>query len=140
MSLRRIERFLDSPEVQPVPALEYQPSNISFISAMISWPQREAASADTTPDHRFSLLNVSLNFPPGKLSLICGRTGSGKTLLLSGLLGEADVLAGRISCPRSPPDALAALPHPSSDVNWIVNGLCAYVPQASCLATAKARS
>ena len=49
---------------------------------------------------------------------------------LTALLGEADVLAGQILCPRSPPDSLAAFSGsrvPKED--WIVSGVCAYVPQ-----------
>jgi ABC-type lipoprotein export system ATPase subunit len=34
--------------------------------------------------NRFSLLDLSLRFPEGELSLICGKLGSGKTLLLLG--------------------------------------------------------
>ncbi|KAG9104879.1 hypothetical protein FRC06_006704 [Ceratobasidium sp. 370] len=61
--------------------------------------------------------------------------GSGKTLLLLALLGEADVLAGQLLAPRSPPDALAALSqqHGLSRSNWIVKGICAYVPQSAWL-------
>ena len=46
------------------------------------------------------------------------------------LLGEADLLAGQVSCPRSPPNIIASfegvVPPPEE---WIVNGACAYVPQ-----------
>lgn len=45
------------------------------------------------------------------------------------LLGEAEVVAGRVACPRSAPDCLAnfeVLPAPD---DWIVAGVCAYVPQ-----------
>lgn len=45
------------------------------------------------------------------------------------LLGEADVLAGQIICPRSPPDALASFSEISPDEEWVVQGICAYVPQ-----------
>lgn len=48
------------------------------------------------------------------------------------LLGEADLLAGQIICPRTPPNALASfagvVPKPE---DWIVEGVCAYVPQVS---------
>jgi hypothetical protein len=46
------------------------------------------------------------------------------------LLGEADLLTGQVLCPRSPPDSLASF----ADVlvpeeEWVVDGICAYVPQ-----------
>ena len=49
-----------------------------------------------------------------------------------GLLGEADLLAGQIQCPRSPPDALASFAGVAvPKEKWIVDGICAYVPQVS---------
>lgn len=46
------------------------------------------------------------------------------------LLGEADLLAGQVICPRSPPDALASFVGKSvSEETWTVPGICAYVPQ-----------
>ena len=53
----------------------------------------------------------------GGASGTCGKLGSGKTLLLLGLLGEADVLAGQLSCPRSPPDALAVFAREAEEVS-----------------------
>ncbi|KAG9101683.1 hypothetical protein FS749_004492 [Ceratobasidium sp. UAMH 11750] len=116
-------------------------STIKLVSATISWPQNRfggpssAPSVAPTPRARFIISDLSLEFPDGKLSLICGKLGSGKTLLLLALLGEADVLAGQLLAPRSPPDALAALSQQSglSSSNWIVKGICAYVPQSAWL-------
>ena len=46
------------------------------------------------------------------------------------LLGEADLLTGQMFCPRSPPDSLAAFAGVAvPEDKWIVEGLCAYVPQ-----------
>lgn len=46
------------------------------------------------------------------------------------LLGESDLLAGQIDCPRSPPNIIASftsvIPNPKE---WVVQGVCAYVPQ-----------
>lgn len=50
------------------------------------------------------------------------------------LLGEVDLLAGQVLCPRSPPDALASFVEVKvSKEDWIMDGICAYVPQASVL-------
>jgi hypothetical protein len=48
------------------------------------------------------------------------------------LLGEADVLTGQLLGPRSPPDSLASFVgvHVPKE-QWIVKGICAYVPQVS---------
>ena len=48
------------------------------------------------------------------------------------MLGEADVLSGQLSSPRSPPDFLASVASvyiPKEQ--WVVKGICAYVPQVS---------
>ena len=44
----------------------------------------------------FLLGHLSVSFPPGRLSLITGPTGSGKTSLLSALLGEMDRVSGTV--------------------------------------------
>ncbi|KAF7325781.1 Multidrug resistance-associated ABC transporter protein [Mycena kentingensis (nom. inval.)] len=146
VSLRRIEKYLGTAEVTPVPPLREQSSSIAFQSCTVTWPQdRGARSADTsantsaasTPRHKFVLLDLTLYFPQNELSLVCGKLGSGKTLLLLALLGEADILTGQMVCPRSPPDALAGYTDATiTKEDWIVKGMCAYVPQAAWLRNA----
>ena len=91
VSLRRIEKYLNGAEVTAVPPLEQQSKTVAFKSCTLTWPQDGnasslAPSAASTPKHKFVLVDLSLNFPQGKLSLICGKLGSGKTLLLQGKL------------------------------------------------------
>lgn len=50
--------------------------------------------------------------------------GSGKTLLLLGLLGEADLLAGQIICPRSTPNAMDDIGQKVSQEDWILANMC----------------
>ncbi|KAF8518400.1 multidrug resistance-associated ABC transporter [Hysterangium stoloniferum] len=142
VSIRRIEKYLGSAEVAAVPPLESQDLTIAFNNATITWPQDRgsgstSSSLSSTPRHKFILVDITLKFPEGEFSLICGRLGSGKTLLLLSLLGEADLLSGQICCPRSPPNAIASfvgvVPDPD---DWVVQGLCAYVPQAAWLRNA----
>ncbi|KAJ7240591.1 multidrug resistance-associated ABC transporter [Mycena rebaudengoi] len=146
VSLRRIEKYLGTAEVSSVLPMEQQSQTIAFQSCTVTWPQDRRSgststsatpSAASTPRHKFVLVDLTLQFPPGELSLICGKLGSGKTLLLLALLGEADVLSGQMMCPRSPPNSLAAFAdvHPTKE-NWVVQGICAYVPQAAWLRNA----
>jgi hypothetical protein len=72
-----------------VPPLDQQSKTIAFQSCTVTWPQDRntsslATSAAPAPKHKFILADLSLNFPQGELSLICGKLGSGKTLLLLG--------------------------------------------------------
>ncbi|KAJ7476731.1 multidrug resistance-associated ABC transporter [Mycena latifolia] len=142
ISLRRIEKYLNTPEVTPVPPVGKQSQEIAFQSCTVTWPQDRTASstapsAASTPRHKFVLVDLSLKFPPGELSLICGKLGSGKTLLLLALLGEADVLSGQMMCPRSPANSLASFAetHPTK-ADWVIQGICAFVPQAAWLRNA----
>jgi ABC-type multidrug transport system fused ATPase/permease subunit len=92
VSLRRIEKYLHGTEVASVPPLSEQSQTIALQSATITWPQdrsllgSKTPSAAPTPRQKFILIDLSLNFPVGELSLICGKLGSGKTLLLLGML------------------------------------------------------
>ncbi|KAF8438137.1 hypothetical protein L210DRAFT_968152 [Boletus edulis BED1] len=144
ISLRRIEKYLHGAEVNPVPPLDMQSQQIALQNATITWPQDRihqsgsaTPSAAGTPRTKFILLDLALSFPEGELSLVCGKLGSGKTLLLLALLGEADVLAGQVLCPRSPPDVLAGFSEEmASPEEWVVRGVCAYVPQTAWLRNA----
>lgn len=90
VSLRRIEKYLHGTEVSTVPPLSQQSQMIALQSATVTWPQdrsligSKTPSAASTPRHKFVLVDLSLNFPTGELSLVCGKLGSGKTLLLLG--------------------------------------------------------
>ncbi|KAG8803549.1 hypothetical protein FRC16_004675 [Serendipita sp. 398] len=150
VSLRRIAKYLSTQEISSVQPLHEQNSTIALNSATITWPHERVGSALTTgtstpaisgsstntPRRRFVLIDLTLNFPQGGLSLICGKLGSGKTLLLLALLGEADILTGQLICPRSPPDAVAEFMQISEDDEWIVPNMCAYVPQVAWLQNA----
>ncbi|KAG6334903.1 hypothetical protein ID866_4184 [Astraeus odoratus] len=48
------------------------------------------------PLKRFELRDISVSFPEGRLSVITGPTGSGKTALLSALLGEMSIIKGKL--------------------------------------------
>ncbi|GAB1519113.1 hypothetical protein RhiTH_002179 [Rhizoctonia solani] len=143
VSLRRIEKYLSATEIADVRSIQDTEleDSVKLVSATISWPQTRfggassAPSVAPTPKARFTISDISLEFPDGELSLICGKLGSGKTLLLLALLGEADILAGQLIAPRSPPDALAKLSQEGNldNSNWVVRGICAYVPQTAWL-------
>ncbi|KAF9051842.1 multidrug resistance-associated ABC transporter [Panaeolus papilionaceus] len=145
VSMRRIEKYLNGAEVKAVLPLDQQSKTVAFQNCTVTWPQDRSGSsassltpsASSTPRNKFVLIDLSLHFPPGQLSLICGKLGSGKTLLLHALLGEADVLSGQVLCPRSPPDSLASFAdkHVHSE-DWVIDGVCAYVPQAAWLRNA----
>lgn len=86
---------------------------IGFKNASFTWPNKENEKVSSPsmpeeeqpilsqePEERFKLQNITLDFPVGKLSLIVGPTGSGKSALLLSLLGELDRLEGTVYLPR----------------------------------------
>ena len=88
--MRRIEKYLDGAEVAPVPPISQQSTSIAFRSATVTWPQErlDSTSPVVTPRRQFLMTDLNLTFPAGELSLICGKLGSGKTLLLLGMCFE----------------------------------------------------
>lgn len=56
-------------------------------------------------------------------------------MVLASLLGEADILAGQILCPRSVPNFQSANPL-SGSAKWIQPGVTAYSPQTAWLQNA----
>lgn len=94
-------------------------SKIGFEGATLQWnsgkqsesvpaSSQSTSGSDTTltpssePAPRFQLSNLSVQFPLGKLSIITGPTGSGKTAMLTALLGEMELLHGKSFLPKYP--------------------------------------
>jgi len=88
--MQRIEGFLRESEV-PTWASSLTASyddrhtdEIGFAAATFQWPS--LPKSPSTPS-RFELGPLDITFPKGKLTLVGGATGSGKTALLAALLG-----------------------------------------------------
>lgn len=75
---------MDGKEVSPVPPMDRQLQTIALQSCTATWPQTERSQSRSTPRSKFTLVDLTLTFPRGELSLVCGKLGSGKTLLLLG--------------------------------------------------------
>ncbi|KAJ5087523.1 ABC bile acid transporter [Penicillium angulare] len=89
--LQRLDSYLSQREigVGQVTASD----RVSCKGASIAWP------GDDEGRQRFILKDLSLDFPVGQLSIVTGETGSGKSLLLYALAGEAITVSGTISSP-----------------------------------------
>ncbi|ELR06467.1 hypothetical protein GMDG_07992 [Pseudogymnoascus destructans 20631-21] len=121
VSVTRIEEYLSAPEV----ASDRKVSDtISFEHASVAWP----CDDDTDEADKYVLRDIDIAFPTGELSIISGKTGSGKTLLLSAILGETDLLAGSVHVPLSPPLSSRHDAAATRD-NWIIPSSIAYVAQ-----------
>ncbi|KAM3485941.1 hypothetical protein MY8738_000961 [Beauveria namnaoensis] len=101
----RIDKYLASAE-QPL-LVEPSPSgNIIFEDVTIAWPSDHINEVgddleSKTEPARFLLQNLNMEFPFGELSIVSGKTGSGKSLLLAGMLDEAELVQGHIKAPSA---------------------------------------
>jgi len=121
IALERIEKFLKSAE--KVSCLT--PSDeIAFKDATVAWP----ADDEARDSDRFTLSNLNIAFPSKELSVVSGKTGGGKSLLLAALLGEVDLLKGSIEVPKAP-SLDDRFDHRATPQNWIIDSALAFVAQ-----------
>ena len=139
LSAKRIGQFLKARDVDYLlePATDSNPipevGEEIYIHGTVTWniPHKDLTPdstivSDTSPV--FSLQDVHLTFPRGKMSLVAGKFGSGKSLLLLALLGEARLVQGQISYLLS--EVLD--PKDAKRLDWSVkHSGVAYVPQVS---------
>lgn len=121
ISIKRIEKYLDSPEVE---STAQDGTEVAFENASLAWPCDE----DVAEEDRFVLRGVNVSFPRGELSVISGKTGTGKSLMLAAILGEVDVLEGNLYVPRAPSLSERHDDKANKD-NWVIPDAVAYVAQ-----------
>ncbi|KAM0477071.1 hypothetical protein ACHAPX_006030 [Trichoderma viride] len=121
VSCDRIDKFFRMPDkadnVHPGAA-------ISFSNATITFP----FGSDGPSEDQFALRKLNLNFPSSGLSVISGPTGSGKSLLLAAILGEAEVLGGYIQVPKAPPPE-QRFDSKATPANWIIPDAICFISQ-----------
>jgi len=129
-SLTRIEQKLREPRVADPRQFS---SNVRMDGATIAWP------IDSGTDRLVSsmLKKVTVSFPDRALSIIVGKTGSGKSMLLAAILGECDVLEGKVSAPMV---ALQGV-QPTSGMTapWVISSACAFVAQTPWIRSASVK-
>lgn len=130
-SVKRIEEYLNSPEIENVAS---ESDEVTFDNASIAWPADETLE----DEERFVLRDVTVTFPKGELSVISGKTGTGKSLMLAAILGEVDLLQGSISLPRAP-SADDRKDSKATKANWIIPEAIAYVAQIPWIENASIR-
>ena len=121
VSANRVQEYLDAPErvdgTKPG-------KSVSFKDTTIAWPSDDRKNEE----HQFSLRNLNLTFPKNELSVISGRTGSGKSLLLASIIGEAEVLEGELLIPKPPPSNKRFHAQANRE-DWIISSSIAFVAQ-----------
>lgn len=99
VSLDRIVKFINEDDTEKYNQLTVSPdeNKIEFKNATLTWNENDTESTI------FRLCDLNITFQIGKLNLILGSTGSGKSALLMGLLGELHLISGSITVPGLEP-------------------------------------
>ena len=104
VSIDRVEEFLQERETEKYKQLarETQPKDqsevvIGFDAATLSWGSRTQPITDG--QSAFRMISLNVRFIPGRLNIIAGPTGSGKTSMLMALLGEMTLMQGQVFLP-----------------------------------------
>ena len=105
VSVDRVEEFLNEEETEKYAQLRSSKKlsrgeiRIGLEDATLTWGATKDASSNADGLNAFRLIDVSVEFQIGKLNIIAGPTGSGKTSLLMALLGEMKLLDGTVRLP-----------------------------------------
>lgn len=133
----RLEKYFSQPDKAPVAV---SGDTIVFDNATVAWPKKEDSDAAPEPTEERSMLrDVSLGFPEGKFSIVAGKTGSGKSLLLAAILGEVKLLSGTVETPKPPPEEELDQAKPIPQEDWIIPSLTAFVSQTPWIETGTVR-
>lgn len=96
VSLDRIGDFLAEEETTKYEQLDHTEVETS---APLIGIQKANFSWNSKSDADFKLRDIDVAFHPGKLNVIIGPTGSGKTSLILALLGEMELISGQVFLP-----------------------------------------
>ncbi|KAK2756549.1 hypothetical protein FQN54_005442 [Arachnomyces sp. PD_36] len=106
VSIDRVEKYLNEDETEKYTQLSHtdpsQPPKIGLDNATLSWgssKKNNKPDGTTETADAFKLIDMNLTFQLGKLNVIAGPTGSGKTSLLMALLGEMSLIEGTVHLP-----------------------------------------
>lgn len=134
VSVDRVEEFLNEEETEKYEQLDHDNLDeagnlmIGFKNATFSWGGKEAMGEEVSS--AFRLMDLDVKFEIGRLNIIAGPTGSGKTSLLMALLGEMTKIKGKVflpggcsreECHRDPETDLTESVAYCAQQAWLVN-------------------
>lgn len=131
----RLEKYFNQPDKEPFAIPGHL---ITFDKATVAWPKKEDPDQEGLAEaieERSTLRDVSLQFPEGRLSVITGKTGAGKSLLLAAILGEVKLISGTVKAPTPPPEEQLENSKPITEADWLIPPLTAFVSQTPWIET-----
>ena len=138
LSAKRIASFLGARDIDYLDSSSFQKQTQHtdltgplFIQGSVTWDNPAGGGVEASNSATgFQLHDLDIVFPVGQLTLITGKFGSGKSLMLLALLGEARLTEGQISYAFSNTLDPNEADDDGSDWNLVADGI-AYVPQVS---------
>ncbi|KAJ5195643.1 uncharacterized protein N7498_009081 [Penicillium cinerascens] len=137
VSVGRVERFLRERETSRYDQLAgTEDLPVGFENATLEWPatgegnidaRGDIELAEVPPTPAFRLSNLQIHFCRNGLNVICGPSGSGKSSLLLALLGEMELLRGRVHLPLGR-QTIGEIPFSSNADDSVASDM-AYCPQ-----------
>ncbi|KAJ2850080.1 hypothetical protein IWW36_002185 [Coemansia brasiliensis] len=122
VSLNRIGSYLGQPEVQQLDERVSNGNLLGFDNADLAWDipaepsteqtpllQQQQQQQSSTSASGFMLQKLNVEFPHGKMTIVAGPTGSGKSSLLAALVGEMSLVRGRVMVPVARMDGVLAI-------------------------------
>ncbi|KKK27136.1 hypothetical protein ARAM_001306 [Aspergillus rambellii] len=105
VSLDRVDKYLNEDETEKYRQLSDEDTSeprIALDKATLTWGSGKGHGQNSEQNGNsdvFRLIDIDVDFRIGKLNIIAGPTGCGKTSLLMALLGEMKLLEGRVHLP-----------------------------------------
>ncbi|KAI1280801.1 Multidrug resistance-associated protein 1 [Halotydeus destructor] len=94
VSVKRLNKFFNSTELDEYVMDDEVSEAITVEDASFTWE----ASPENSPDNlNVTLKDINLHVPKGSFLAVVGNVGTGKSSLLSALLGEMDKLQGKVN-------------------------------------------
>ena len=134
VSVDRVEEFLNEEETEKYVQLASEKKDengetiIGLDEATLTWDGKNARTKEGSS--AFQMIGMNIRFHVGRLNIIAGPTGSGKTSLLMALLGEMTLLEGTVYLPggrsredlsRDPETGLTESVAYCAQQAWLVN-------------------
>lgn len=106
----RMDIVKQEPSREPISSSRSSPDPSSIIdihNATFTWTTTTSSQKHKTQDSCWQLHNIELSIKKGSLVMIVGEVGSGKSSLLSAVLGEMHLHSGQLEIRRPPGSTLA---------------------------------